>query len=106
MTRDFVDSFKRSKVLALLIFSVVELLNPLNLEPLFAQANFYQGKTITMVVASTASGGYDLWARLTARYLAKYIPGNPTIVVQNMPGAGNIIGANYVYSVAKPDGLT
>ncbi|MGZ8454340.1 MAG: Bug family tripartite tricarboxylate transporter substrate binding protein [Candidatus Binatia bacterium] len=111
MTRDFLDSFKSSKVqkfkvLALLIVSVVELLNPLNLEQAFAQANFYQGKTITMVVASTASGGYDLWARLTARYLAKYIPGNPTIVVQNMPGAGNIIGANYVYSVAKPDGLT
>ncbi|HSQ12742.1 MAG TPA: hypothetical protein VLM90_06980, partial [Candidatus Deferrimicrobium sp.] len=73
MTRDFLDSFKRSKVLALLIFSVIELLNPLNLERVFAQANFYQGKTITMVVASTASGGYDLWARLTARYLGKHI---------------------------------
>ena len=59
-----------------------------------------------MVVASTTGGGYDLWARLTARYMVKYIPGNPSIVVQNMPGAGNIIGANYVYSVAKPDGLT
>ena len=54
-----------------------------------------------MVVASTTGGGYDLWARLAARYMVKYIPGNPTIVVQNMPGAGNIIGANYVYSVAK-----
>ena len=106
MTRDFLDSFKRSKVFGLLIFSVIELLNPLNLEQAFAQANFYKGKTITMVVASTTGGGYDLWARLTARYLVKYIPGNPTIVVQNMPGAGNIIGANYVYSVAKPDGLT
>jgi tripartite-type tricarboxylate transporter receptor subunit TctC len=71
-----------------------------------AQGDFYQGKTITMVVSSTSGGGYDLWARLTARYLGKYIPGNPSIVVQNMPGAGNIIGANYVYSVAKPDGLT
>jgi tripartite-type tricarboxylate transporter receptor subunit TctC len=78
----------------------------LNLEQGFAQANFYQGKTIALVVASTSGGGYDLWARLTARYIGKYIPGNPTIVVQNMPGAGNIIGANYVYGVAKPDGLT
>jgi len=75
-------------------------------QPLFAQANFYQGKTITLIVSSTAGGGYDLWARLMARYIVKYIPGNPTIVVQNMPGAGNIIGANYVYGVAKPDGLT
>jgi tripartite-type tricarboxylate transporter receptor subunit TctC len=74
--------------------------------PLFAQANFYQGKAITLVVSSTAGGGYDLWARLMARHIVKYIPGNPTILVQNMPGAGNIIGANYVYSVAKPDGLT
>jgi tripartite-type tricarboxylate transporter receptor subunit TctC len=72
----------------------------------FAQADFYQGKTITLVVSSTAGGGYDLWARLMARHIVKYIPGNPSIVVQNMPGAGNIIGANYVYGIAKPDGLT
>jgi tripartite-type tricarboxylate transporter receptor subunit TctC len=72
----------------------------------FAQADFYKGKTLTMVVASTVGGGYDLWARLAARYMVKHIPGNPTVVVQNMPGAGNIIGANYVYGIAKPDGLT
>ena len=59
-----------------------------------------------MIVSSTTGGGYDLWARLMARHIVKYIPGNPTIVVQNMPGAGNIIGANYVYGIAKPDGLT
>ena len=87
-------------VLALFaILSLVELLNPLNLERAFAQANFYQGKTITVVVASTAAGGYDLWARLAARYIGKYIPGNPSVLVQNMPGAGNIIGANYVYGI-------
>jgi tripartite-type tricarboxylate transporter receptor subunit TctC len=105
------NSFNRSnvqtfKVLGLLLFCVVELLNPLNVEQAFSQANFYQGKTLTMVVASTTGGGYDLWARLTARHIVKHIPGNPSIVVQNMPGAGNIIGANYVYGVAKPDGLT
>lgn len=59
-----------------------------------------------MVVSSTTGGTYDLWARVTARHIVKYIPGNPSIVVQNMPGAGNIIGANYVYGIAKPDGLT
>jgi tripartite-type tricarboxylate transporter receptor subunit TctC len=102
--------FKRSKIqwfkaLSLSSFLILGLLNPLNVE-LFAQANFYQGKTITLVVSSTAGGGYDLWARLMARYIVKYIPGNPSIIVQNMPGAGNIIGANYVYGIAKPDGLT
>ncbi len=94
------------KVLGLILVLTFELLNPLNLERASAQTHFYQGKTITMVVASTTGGGYDLWARVTARHIVKYIPGNPSIVVQNMPGAGNIIGANYVYGVAKPDGLT
>ena len=72
------------KVLSLFVFLSFELLNPLNVELALAQTNFYQGKTITMVVASTVGGGYDLWARLTARYIVKYIPGHPSIVVQNM----------------------
>jgi tripartite-type tricarboxylate transporter receptor subunit TctC len=101
-----ISTVQRFKWFGLVILSVVELLNPLNLEPTFAQANFYQGKTITMIVSSTTGGGYDLWARVMARHIVKYIPGNPSIVVQNMPGAGNIIGANYVYGIAKPDGLT
>ena len=105
------NSFKSSnvqafKVLGLYSVLTFELFNPLNLEPASAQTPFYQGKSLTMVVASTTGGGYDLWARLTARHIVKHIPGNPSIVVQNMPGAGNIIGANYVYGVAKPDGLT
>ena len=94
------------KVLTLFASLTFELWNPLNLELLFAQTPFYQGKTITMVVSSTTGGGYDLWARFVAGYIVKYIPGSPSIVVQNMPGAGNIIGANYVYGIAKPDGLT
>lgn len=71
-----------------------------------AQANFYQGKTIRLVIGSSTGGGYDLWARLIARYLGKHIPGHPEIVPQNMPGAGGVVGANYVYAIAKPDGLT
>ncbi len=90
----------------ILFFLTLNFVHPLNLERASAQANFYQGKTITIVVTSTAGGGYDLWGRLTARHIGKHIPGNPSIVVQNMPGAGNIIGANYVYGIAKPDGLT
>ncbi|MGH7808964.1 MAG: Bug family tripartite tricarboxylate transporter substrate binding protein, partial [Candidatus Binatia bacterium] len=103
-------TFKSSRVqafnvIALAFILSLEVLNP-NLERASAQTPFYQGKTITLVVSSTAGGGYDLWGRLTARHIGKHIPGNPTIVVQNMPGAGNIIGANYVYNIAKPDGLT
>jgi tripartite-type tricarboxylate transporter receptor subunit TctC len=94
------------KVLGFLVVSVFELLNPLNFEPVFAQANFYQGKTIRIVIGSSTGGGYDLWARVLARYYGKYIPGNPTILVQNMPGAASIVATNYLYNVAKPDGLT
>lgn len=71
-----------------------------------AQSPYYAGKTITFVVGYKPGGGYDSTARLLARHLPKYIPGNPTIIVQNMPGANSIIAANHVYNVAKPDGLT
>ena len=74
---------------------------------LHAQATpFYQDKQIRVVVGFTTGGFYDRWARLLSRYMPKYIPGNPTFIVQNMPGAGSVVAANYVYSVAKPDGLT
>jgi tripartite-type tricarboxylate transporter receptor subunit TctC len=72
----------------------------------FTQESFYQGKVIRIIVATAAGGGYDLYTRTMARHLRKYIPGDPTIAVENMPGAGHLIGANYVYRVAKPDGLT
>jgi tripartite-type tricarboxylate transporter receptor subunit TctC len=75
--------------------------------PLAAAAQSpYAGKTVTIVVGYKAGGGYDRTARLLARHLPKHIPGNPTIIVQNMPGANSVIAANHVYSVAKPDGLT
>jgi tripartite-type tricarboxylate transporter receptor subunit TctC len=67
---------------------------------------FYQGKTIRIVVGFTPGGFYDRWARLLARYMPKYIPGNPEMIIQNMPGASSVIAANYVYNVAKGDGLT
>lgn len=71
-----------------------------------AQAPFYEGKTVRIVVGYLSGDGYDIWARMFARQLPKHIPGNPNVVVQNMPGAGARIAANYVYTVAKPDGLT
>jgi tripartite-type tricarboxylate transporter receptor subunit TctC len=71
-----------------------------------AQTHFYEGKTVTIRVGFTAGGAFDVWARTIAAHLGKYIPGNPTFVVQNMTGGGSMIAANYVYGVAKPDGLT
>ncbi len=71
-----------------------------------AQAPFYQGKTITFIVGSGTGTAYDIYGRLLATYIGKYLPGNPTVLVQNMPAAGGIVAANYVYGVAKPDGLT
>lgn len=67
-------------------------------------ASFYSGKTVTVVIAFSAGGGYDLYARLLSRYMGKYIPGNPTIVPQNMPGAGTLKAAKYLYDVAPKDG--
>ncbi|HEX2227300.1 MAG TPA: tripartite tricarboxylate transporter substrate-binding protein [Candidatus Binatia bacterium] len=67
---------------------------------------FYKGKTIRIMIGSTAGGFYDRWGRLFARHMGKYIPGQPEIIAQNMPGAGSVIVTNHVYSVAKPDGLT
>ncbi len=66
---------------------------------------FYKGKTIRFVVGLAAGGGYDLSARTVGRHMGKHIPGNPTIIVENMTGAGSLIAAIYTYNSAKPDGL-
>jgi tripartite-type tricarboxylate transporter receptor subunit TctC len=70
------------------------------------QDPFYKGKTIRVVVATTAGGGFDAYTRTIVRHMGKHVPGRPTFVVENMPGAGHLIGANHMYRVAKPDGLT
>ena len=67
-------------------------------------ADFYRGKQVTMVVGSSSGGGYDLYGRLVARFMSKHIPGNPNVVVQNMPGAGGNTSAAYVANVAAKDG--
>ena len=71
-----------------------------------AQEPFYKGKTIRMVVATSAGGGFDTYTRTLVRHLGKFIPGHPSFIVENMPGAGHLIGATHIYKVAKPDGLT
>jgi tripartite-type tricarboxylate transporter receptor subunit TctC len=67
-------------------------------------ADFYRGRQVEVIVGNSPGGGYDVYARLLARHIGKHIPGNPTVVVQNMPGAGSLRAANYIYSVAPRDG--
>jgi tripartite-type tricarboxylate transporter receptor subunit TctC len=69
-----------------------------------AQEDFYKGKQITLVVGYGTGGGYDVYARLVAKHMSRFIPGNPTVVVQNMPGAGSLRAVNYIYNVAPKDG--
>jgi tripartite-type tricarboxylate transporter receptor subunit TctC len=71
-----------------------------------AAQDFYKDKTIRIVVGFTAGGGFDAYSRAIARHMPRHIPGQPTIIVENMPGAGSLISANYLYKVARPDGLT
>mgnify|MGYP001157825702 CR=1 FL=1 len=72
----------------------------------YAQTPFYQGKTITIVVGTKAGDVYDLYPRLVAEYWTKHIPGNPNIIIQNVPGVASLIAANQVYNNTKADGLT
>ena len=69
-----------------------------------AVAQFYKGRQITVIVGSSAGGGYDIYARLLARHMPKHIPGKPAMVVSNMPGAGSNAAAAHVYNVAPKDG--
>jgi tripartite-type tricarboxylate transporter receptor subunit TctC len=72
--------------------------------PVAAEDNFYAGKTIDMLIGFSSGGGYDIYARTLARYLGRHIPGNPQVLPQNMPGAGSLKLANYLYNVAPKDG--
>ncbi len=78
----------------------------LSAAPAAAAEDFYKGKTVRIVVGFSAGGGFDTYARALARHMSKHIPGNPSVVVENMTGAGSLIAANHVFKVAKPDGLT
>lgn len=90
--------FVRRSIFAIALASAI---GPVRAAPI---ADFYKGKTITMIVGGSAGGGYDTLARAIAQFMGKHIPGNPSIVVQDMPGAGGIIAMNYLYSKAEKDG--
>jgi tripartite-type tricarboxylate transporter receptor subunit TctC len=95
----------RKRFSFILFFAI--LLSGTHTASLFSQTeSFYKNKTITIVTGYSTGGTMDGWARLLAPYLGKHMPGNPNAVVQNMPGGGSMVAANYLYKVAKPDGLT
>jgi tripartite-type tricarboxylate transporter receptor subunit TctC len=71
-----------------------------------AETDFFQGKTVRIIVGSSAGGGFDVYSRALARHMGRYVPGNPNFIVENMPGAGHRIAANHLYKVARADGLT
>jgi len=88
------------RLLLFLLFTIV------HISAAQAQSDFFKGKQMKIVVGASAGAASDLYARVVANYLPKHISGKPEIIVQNMPGGGSLTAANYVYSVAKPDGLT
>src|SRR4029079_12401782 len=88
------------KTLALVVSTAVAMSVPSHAD------DFYARKTITMIVGGNPGGGYDLYARALVRHYAKHIPGEPTFVVQHMPGAGSVNLANHLYTRAAKDGLT
>ncbi|MBM4296235.1 MAG: hypothetical protein FJ143_00675 [Deltaproteobacteria bacterium] len=77
---------------------------PVN-QPLWAQANFYDGKAVTITIGAK-SGSLEIAALIVAHHLGKYIPGKPAVILQHMPGAAHLLATNNVYNIAKPDGLT
>jgi tripartite-type tricarboxylate transporter receptor subunit TctC len=92
---------KRLVLLAFILFLVIFSSN----QPALA-APFYEGKVMRILVGHEVGGGYDRITRLIAKHIVKHIPGKPAVIVENMPGAQSMIAANYLYNIAKPDGLT
>jgi tripartite-type tricarboxylate transporter receptor subunit TctC len=94
---------KRQTICLLIVISV---LSVFTLQGASLAAPYYQGKTMKFIVGFSPGGGYDRMTRMLAKHLPKHIPGKPSVVVENMEGASSIIGTNYLYNIAKPDGLT
>src|ERR671914_382290 len=93
--------FARAKYLFLVL-----VLSLIGVPAAYGAASFYDGKTIRLIVGFSAGGGFDTYSRVIGRHLGHHIPGNPSVVVENMTGAASLVAANHVYKVAKPDGLT
>ena len=87
---------------AILVASCGQASSPASDQP--SSADFYRGKTISIVVGSGAGGGFDTTARLVSRHIGRHIAGEPTVIVVNMPGGGGLVAANHVFSAAAKDG--
>ena len=92
------------KKLVLVLLATLALV--ITAKPQVRGQDFYKDKTLTIIVGYSPGGSFDLYARVLARYIGRYLPGNPTRVVENMTGAGGLIAANHLYNRVKPDGLT
>ena len=68
--------------------------------------DFYRGRNLMLVVGYGPGGGYDVYARVMARFIGRHVPGNPNVVVQNMPGAGSLLATNFLYNTAPKEGST
>ena len=93
---------RKSLLIAMLIFLCSPLFYPAELPA----APYYEGKIITLLIGTEPGGGTDRLGRLIAKYISRFIPGKPTVIIKNMSGAGGLVPSNYIYSVSKPDGLT
>ena len=93
------------KVVGLLI-ALLFVFMPGDLQAASSDQDFYKGKTIRIIVGFAAGGGFDVYARTIARHMPKHLPGNPSMIVDNMTGAGSRLAANYLYKASAPDGLT
>jgi tripartite-type tricarboxylate transporter receptor subunit TctC len=85
---------------------LIVLMLPTTLSPAFAQADFYRGKTVSIVVGTRLTGTIGLTAQLVSRYLGRFIPGNPVVILRQMPGGAHLVASGHVYNVPEPDGLT
>ncbi len=95
-----------NKIGPILVATVVAAALPATAAAQNSIADFYRGRTVTLIVGYSVGGGYDTYARILARHMGRHIPGNPAIVVQNMPGAGSLKAANYLFNIAPKDGST
>src|SRR5438552_4500991 len=94
---------RRMLVVSLLVsFLMIPLVAP----PARSQTNFYEGKTVTLIIGAKGAGSLIAATQIVAHHLGKYIPGKPTVILQHMPGAAHLLATNNVFNVAKPDGLT
>jgi tripartite-type tricarboxylate transporter receptor subunit TctC len=92
-------------LIAVVAFSLLGTASPGRAADTDAAADFYKGKTLSLVVGFPPGGGYDTYTRVLARHFGRFVPGHPSVIVSNMPGAGSLLSANFTYNKAAPDGL-